>query len=148
MANENRSVVSTIRSKLVAAIAMLLVGVFMVISSSYAWFTLSTAPEVTGIYTSVGANGNLEMALVPADGNLANITSGVGDSGKNESWGNLVDLGQSVDNQNKYGLDKIQLLPARLNVTGTDSYKFNGLSAPTYGADGRVDALTNLSSGK
>ena len=137
MTNKNRSIISSIRGKLVAAVAMLLVGVFMVISSSYAWFTLSTAPELTGVYTSVGANGNLEMALVPAGGKNA-ITSNVGDSGKplldrNITWGNIVDLGDG----NAYGLSSIQLMPSRLTVGGSEV----GLSAPVYGADGRISEL-------
>ena len=57
-----------IKSKLIAAICMLLVSSIMMVSTTYAWFTLSTAPEVTGINTSVGANGNLEMALLPMSG--------------------------------------------------------------------------------
>lgn len=133
MANKNRSIVSTVRSKLVAAVAMLLVGVFMVISSSYAWFTLSTAPEVSGIHTSVGANGNLEMALVPSAGMAAIPESAVGQTGMNETWGNLVDL-----SDNKYGLNAIQLMPSRMTVTGD---KFDYLSVPTYGADGRISGL-------
>ena len=138
MTNKNRSIISSVKGKLVAAVAMLLIGAFMLISSSYAWFTLSTAPELTGVYTSVGANGNLEMALVPSTG-ISGITSGVGDSGKNETWGNIVDLG----NGNAYGLSQIQLMPARLDVKGDkeNGYTLNGLSAPVYGADGRVDSL-------
>ena len=54
-----------LKSKLLAAVAMLLVSSMMMVTSTYAWFTLSTAPEVTGITTAVGANGNLEMALLP-----------------------------------------------------------------------------------
>ena len=131
MANKNRSIVSTVRSKLVAAVAMLLVGVFMVISSSYAWFTLSTAPEVSGIHTSVGANGNLEMALVPSEGMAAIPESAVGQTGMNETWGNLVDLSLNGG----YGLNDIQLMPSRMTVTGD---KFDYLSVPTYGADGRI----------
>ena len=50
-----------IKSKLMAAICMLLVSSIMMVSSTYAWFTLSTAPEVTGITTAVGAIGNLEL---------------------------------------------------------------------------------------
>lgn len=139
-----------IKSKLMAAIAMLLVSSIMMVSSTYAWFTLSTAPEVTGISTAVGANGNLEMALMPTDGltkgvledfgieygvdnsmatqavNLANIT-----------WGNLVDLSDSTF----YGLDKITLFPAALNVTGTGAIAESMLSYPLYGADGRVSDL-------
>lgn len=152
MVNKKTGSVSTLKSKLIAAIAMLLVGAFMVVSSSYAWFTLSTAPEVTGIYTSVGANGNLEMALVPEDG-LSGIESGVGTTGNNEAWGNLVDLGQTTGNQNAYGLDKISLMPARLNTknAATDSgytYAFNGLQSVSYGADGRPDELVDAVAGK
>ncbi|MBQ8230766.1 MAG: hypothetical protein IJZ34_02365, partial [Lachnospiraceae bacterium] len=51
-----------LKTKLMAAISMLLVSSLMMVTSTYAWFTLSTAPEVTGITTAVGANGNLEMA--------------------------------------------------------------------------------------
>ena len=85
-----------VKKKLTAAIAMLLVATIMMVSSTYAWFTLSTAPEVTGITTSVGANGNLEMALLNGNANddategannsgntykdMTRITSNVGDS--------------------------------------------------------------------
>ncbi|MBR7098424.1 MAG: hypothetical protein IKC59_03330, partial [Clostridia bacterium] len=73
---------------------MLLVASFMVVSSSYAWFTLSTAPEVKGIQTSVGSNGNLEIALYTGQ---ETITSSVGDGAENktdkyETWGNLINL--------------------------------------------------------
>ena len=141
MANKNRSIVSTVRSKLVAAVAMLLVGVFMVISSSYAWFTLSTAPEVSGIHTSVGANGNLEMALVPSAGMATIPESAVGQTGMNETWGNLVDLSLNGG----YGLNAIQLMPSRMTVTGD---KFDYLSVPTYGADGRISGLIPAVTGK
>ena len=69
-----------IKTKLMAAICMLLVSSIMMVSTTYAWFTLSTAPEVTGINTAVGANGNLEMALQPLDGIAAIEESAVGDS--------------------------------------------------------------------
>ena len=83
----------SIQKKLVAAVAMVLVACIMVVSSSYAWFTLSTAPEVTGIQTSVGSNGNLEMALITTE-KLEDITTGVGVTfpEANQYWGNLVDL--------------------------------------------------------
>lgn len=133
-----------IKTKLMAAIAMLLVSSIMMVSSTYAWFTLSTAPEVTGINTAVGANGNLEMALVPTDGGLIGITSSQGDSAqdwtiKNLTWGNLVDVSDA-----SYGLDKIQLYPSALNLAeGTDNTLGAALlKTPTYGADGRVDSLS------
>lgn len=138
-----------VKKKLMGAICMLLVASIMVVSSTYAWFTLSTAPEITGISTSVGANGNLEMALLNTAtyADMTTIKSAVGDSsavaGKsvtesNITWGNLVNL----DDQS-YGLGQIKLMPAALSVqeAGADSYKVNLnslLGTPVYGADGRV----------
>ena len=136
-----------LKNKLMAAISMLLVSSIMLVTSTYAWFTLSTAPEVTGITTAVGANGNLEMALLPLDGQTSTIdtNSGVGssiDSANadieiaNASWGNLVDL----SNTNVYGLDKITLFPSALNLTG-NTLQTALLTTPEYGADGRVSEL-------
>lgn len=136
-----------IKSKLMAAIAMLLVSSIMMVSSTYAWFTLSTAPEVTGISTAVGANGNLEMALLPKTGILNDITSGAGDSTKeivarNVTWGNLVDLSDDT-----YGLDNITLFPSQLDLTTGGAVNVGGsiLSTPSYGADGRIDKLVSNS---
>lgn len=133
-----------LRNKLFAAIAMLLVSSIMMVSTTYAWFTLSTAPEVQGITTTVGANGNLEIALSPDDGSAARIGSAMGDSikewtVKNLTWGNLLDLSST-----SYGLEAITLLPARLNIGNVG---INPLKTPVYGADGRVEkleALTNF----
>lgn len=148
-----------IRNKMMAAISMLMVSSIMLVSSTYAWFTLSTAPEVTGITTNVGANGNLEMMLLTGyDENLnpgsyyseaddLGVASKVGDSiaatgdvaTSNITWGNLVDL-----NDSEYGLDNVVLAPARLNVTKAnaegmaDTIGNTILNAPSYGSDGRV----------
>lgn len=138
-----------IKSKLIAAICMLLVSSIMMVSSTYAWFTLSTAPEVTGITTAVGANGNLEMALLPLTGDVDEITANQGDSmamqdaqSANVTWGNLVDLTSG------YGLDQIVLYPSELNVVAAeeagkpDKIATTGiLKTPTYGADGRIADL-------
>lgn len=103
----------SIQKKLVGAVAMVLVACIMVVSSSYAWFTLSTAPEVTGIQTSVGSNGNLEMALrLLAD--LTQIENAIGGEktvDANKTWGNLVDLSDG-----SYHLSEVSLAPARLNI--------------------------------
>ena len=132
-----------IKTKLMAAICMLLVSSIMMVSTTYAWFTLSTAPEVTGINTAVGANGNLEMALLPTDGDLNKITTGSSDSTKeitarNITWGNLVDVSDT-----SYGLNKITLYPAALNLTADGKLPIDGtyLQTPQYGADGRVSQL-------
>lgn len=138
-----------VKKKLMGAICMLLVASIMVVSSTYAWFTLSTAPEITGISTSVGANGNLEMALLSSESFATPdtaIKSEVGDSIKdvklkNLTWGNLVDLSAG------YGLDQIKLMPAALNITKGAAGAFtvtknNLLATPTYGTDGRVADLS------
>lgn len=141
--------------KLMGAIAMLLVASIMMSATSYAWFVLSTAPEVTDLTTTAGANGALEIALQSnkADGTgRADILSGVGQSiaGKdaqtaNTYWGNVVDLSKG------YGLEHITLYPARLNLNGSEvngekvySVATNSmLSVPRFGTDGRLVALDN-----
>lgn len=133
-----------IQKKLSAAILMLLVSSIMMVSSTYAWFTLSTAPEVTGIQTTIAGNGNLEIALAnettwqtPANIETSNGSNTVGKD-INTFWGNLVDLSQG------YGLDKITLYPAELS-TLNDSTTVDGnlLRVPMYGEDGRVKELSN-----
>ena len=134
-----------IKTKLMAAICMLLVSSIMMVSTTYAWFTLSTAPEVTGINTAVGANGNLEMALQPLDGASDQITSNVGDSTqaiivRNTTWGNLVDVSDNAT----YGLNNVMLYPAALNTETTDAglvIHQVPLATPAYGADGRITEL-------
>lgn len=139
-----------LRKKLMAATSMLLVAAIMLVSTSYAWFTLSTAPEITGITTSVGANGNLEIALLTTEtfANTDAISSGTGDSMENTAnehtvkdanttWGNLVDLSDG-----SYGLDKIVLYPSVLNITGEGSFNTTSpLGYPEYGFDGRVNKV-------
>lgn len=133
--------------KLMGAIAMLLVASIMMSATSYAWFVLSTAPEVTDLTTTAGANGALEIALQSnkADGTgRADILSGVGQSiaskdarTANTYWGNVVDLSKG------YGLEHITLYPARLNLNGGVVSTTSMLSIPTFGTDGRVTSLKN-----
>ena len=133
--------------KLMGAIAMLLVASIMMSATSYAWFVLSTAPEVTDLTTTAGANGALEIALQSnkADGTgRADILSGVGQSiaskdarTANTYWGNVVDLSEG------YGLEHITLYPARLNLNGGVVNTTSMLSIPTFGTDGRVTSLKN-----
>ena len=132
-----------IRSKLMAAIAMLLVSSIMMVSTTYAWFTLSTAPEVTGITTNIASNGNLEIALSPASGvgtEVGNATTGISELvAKNLTWGNLVDM-----SDDSYNLGNLTLAPSKLylTMTGTKmSLGANVLATPSYGADGRISGL-------
>lgn len=148
--NENKKLMSGIKSKLIAAICMLLVAVIMVVSSTYAWFTLSTAPEVTGITTNVGANGALEMMLVTLkDGSIDYVTgttTGKTIIEKNKMWGNIVDVSDS-----SYGLDQITLMPSKFEPSTSDGKSFIPsaiLKTPKYGFDGRVeDVIANAFSG-
>lgn len=138
--NKSMQLKRSIQKKLMAATSMLMVAVIMMVSSTYAWFTLSTAPEVTGITTAVGANGNLEIALANAEtwAEPELVSSAVGTSGDNTAWGNLVD----VSDINKYGLNRISLMPAELNISEGNQVVGSYLRTPVYGSDGRISALT------
>ena len=144
--NKTKKSFGNMKKKLMGAVCMLLVASIMMISATYAWFTLSTAPEITGITTSVGANGNLEMALLSGnvdatttqEGGVGRSMAVVADTVANLTWGNLVDL-----SDDSYGLQSISLKPARFNNAGSWATG-NLLSIPVYGADGRVkDLATN-----
>ncbi len=139
-----------LRNKLIAAISMLLVSSIMMVSSTYAWFTLSTAPEVKNISTTVAGNGSLEIALMPTDGLLSSITAGaVGSTAtlkeKNVKWGNQVDLSDAA-----YGLSAISLNPAQLNYAKPEGAADDAaavfvpdkpLAIAKYGFDGRIAGL-------
>lgn len=146
-----------LRGKLLSATAMLLVSAVMMVSTSYAWYVLSTAPEVSNIKTQVGANGALEIALLDKKSwndlsllDMGDIDESVTEENvstpaANLTWGNLVNLGDS-----SYGMDKIILNPARLDIAsnGTDTdgrtqYVIGNslLKIPEYNEDGRVKRL-------
>ena len=117
-----------VKKKLMGAICMLLVASIMVVSSTYAWFTLSTAPEVKNISTTVAGNGSLEIALMPTSGLFKDLKNGYSSTENggttplataNTTWGNIVQL----NDNNTYGLDKVTLNPAQLNVDATDVTK-------------------------
>ena len=143
----------SLRAKLLSTVAMLLVASTLLVTSSYAWFVMSTAPEVTGIDTQVGANGALEIALRTGEngdvyGDFDENATGDSDIDANNTWGNLVNLGDA-----KYGLNQITLLPSRLFieeagiVDGVKAFSVNELllKTPIYGEDGRVKELDKKS---
>lgn len=124
----------------VAAVALLLViSTVMMTVSSFAWLTLSRAPEVKGVSTQITANGNLEIVLCGEDGVTPPLESGIGDSSAtqgqsvldaNLTWGNLLNLSDP-----DYGLDQVILRPAVLNNAKLGS---EPLRSVVYGEDGRV----------
>lgn len=128
------------KEKVMASIVMLLISAVMATSATFAWISLSVSPEVSGIETTVAANGNLEIALSDKDG-AAPDRSEIGDSGKNIAlknltWGNIVNLSDP-----SYGLDALDLRPAELNTTG--NLLTTPLKVVTYGTDGRVDKFSS-----
>ena len=137
-----------IKAKLMAATSLLLVSAILLSLTTYAWFILSTAPEVTEMQTTAGANGALEIALQSGE-TVNDIKNRVGDSSAvgslkeaNSTWGNVVDLSGNI-----YGLQGLSLLPARLNMkaNGTVS-KSSPLIMPLFGQDGRISSLADLNS--
>lgn len=140
-----------LKKKLMAAFSMLMVATIMMSTTTLAWFVLSTAPEVTGIETQVGANGSLEIVLLNTEtrADMSTIRAGLGGGSLQENkisangvWGNLVDLSYK-----EYGLGELTLLPARLDASangGSYSVDLNKLLAvPNYGYDGRIIELTH-----
>ena len=134
--------------KLYAAVCMVLVAALLVSATSYAWLVLSQAPEVTGASTTLGANGNLEIALNTNSLDTyvftANEDTSIGIESvfdKNSYWGNVVDLSDE-----RYGLQNIQLKPAALNYKSDAQLAVN-MGAPflvaQYGLDGRVTGLSS-----
>lgn len=131
-----------IREKIAAAAMLLMVSLSMVVSATFAWYTISAAPEISMISTTVAANGNLEIALVGAEGKEPERTA-VGDStatqgqslvNANVTWGNLVNLSDA-----SYGISNISLRPALL--TGYNMLR-SPLYGATYAADGRVEKVS------
>ena len=125
----------------------------LLVTATYAWYTLSTAPVVNGVATQIGSNGSLEMALLNdttfLDPSL--IQNEVGDSAainnfvtSNQTWGNIVDLTDA-----SYGLQLIDLMPARLNVAVGENGQLvvsdNMLLFPEYSADGRLQSTNSNS---
>lgn len=139
-----RELLPGLREKVTAVAFLLALSVIMLTSASYAWLTISRAPEVTAVSTNIAANGSLEIALATGDGKNAPGDSKVGDSSAaegqsivnaNKTWGNLINL-----NDPSYGLDNLTLRPAQLNTASL-------LDSPLYGAeydkDGRITQLAS-----
>lgn len=137
------------RKKVKIALIFLVVCMVLMISASYAWLTISLQPKVYSIDTNVGANGSLEIALL-TDSSFADplqIRTTIGDSAagqdaleSNKSWGNVIEL-----SDDRYGLDRITLLPARLHIADNGGVHTVGrdlLKTAEFGIDGRITILS------
>ena len=116
-----------LKQKLIASALMLTVATAMMSTSTFAWFAISTAPEVKEIETSMEATDAFEIAL-GTDGTKAPKESELGDATTGDTtWGATV-----TGVENATGLN----FPVQLS-TG----KFQ---APIYNDSGRPGALGDL----
>lgn len=126
-----------IRQKIVAATSILIMSAVVMTSTTFAWLTLSRAPEVSGAKTQIASNGNLEIALSEVDGSAPGASTTTDGSKsiteRNKTWGNIINLSDS-----SYGLDNIMLRPALLNQA---DLKNSPLQTFSYAEDGRIEAL-------
>ncbi|MBQ8612537.1 MAG: leucine-rich repeat protein [Oscillospiraceae bacterium] len=133
----------SVGKRLYAAVSLLLVASILLTTASYAWLSLSRAPEITSVSTVLGSNGNLEIALntngVETLAFSANEDPSVGVESmfeKNSYWGNLIDLSDE-----RYGLQQVSLKPAALNLA-MDAPQVLDADSPIqfaqYSPDGRI----------
>lgn len=133
-----------LKEKLVAMALIFVMSAAMLMTSTFAWVSLSVKPQVSDIPTSIASNGNLEIAL--AQGTTSDFSvpgsSQVGDSVldtllRNVTWGNLINL-----NDSRYGLKNLVLRPSLLNDANLIERPLYG---PVYDGTGRVvDMNTNF----
>lgn len=119
------------KTKLTAALCMLLIAAVMMTTASYAWFTISTAPEITDLSTTVVTNETLEIALAKT-GAPEPAASTTADAGDQYTWGNIIDLSAVGDNWTN--LSKV-VRPAQL---ASDK---KSILYPKYDNDGRIKSL-------
>ena len=137
----------TITKRIFVAISLLLVAIMLTTAATYAWIILSKAPEAKNISTTLGANGNLEIALATADHLNLLKENDMYDTGVNSEftngdllhdnllWGNMIDLSSS-----DYGLTTTNIRPAVLNILNSRVADIP-ISVVKYGTDGRAEKL-------
>lgn len=126
------------KKKLAAAAAMLVVSAVMLSGVSYAWYTLSTNPEVKGITATATSNANLEIAYNELSTAPTSYASAA-DTGKYDTYGNLVVMGDSSNTASQTAWNALD--PVLIPMT----YASDNFQYMTYGPDGRPSALANLS---
>ncbi len=144
-----------LKTKLMMSVVSLMLATIMMTSASFAWFTISTAPEISNVTTKMTANNNLEIMLdnnyaAGADGadnaartldpttGAAEATAGTNEL-RNVYWGNLVDVDTFFKATDGY-LSKLLLRPVLATPTGG----VITFAAPTFAQDGRIDGKRDL----
>lgn len=136
-----RAAIPEMKEKVIVTVFSLLIAAAVTITATYAWITISRAPEVSSIATTMASNGNLEIALSNDMGTEPNefdvderISKANDINSTNLQWGNLINLGDA----SFYGISNLALRPATLNE---ESLLNNPLKGAAYGSDGRVTEL-------
>lgn len=116
----------TLKAKLLLSVLSLLLATALISATSFAWYTLSIAPEMSGISATVAVNENLEMALALFDGEGGTEDATLppetdeGDAGNCFRWGNLVSF--LTDGEAKDAFDAIlALYSEKAEVEGEDT---------------------------
>lgn len=138
---ELKRALPNMKEKVVAVALLLALSLAMMASVSYAWYTMSLAPEASSITTQVSSNGSLEVALAglydekgvliaPLASTTADSFAATDQTTKNANltWGNLINL------SGNYGVENLILRPAILAENST-----NLLNSIYFGEDGRYD---------
>lgn len=145
-----------------AACSMLLVSTLMLSSASYAWFSISTAPEISGLTTTVATNETLEIALSKgaAFPGESDVTDGAGDDAQYK-WGNIINLDATDggDAGTAYAsliktlrpMQNVQTAGTDGSQDGTRNYNWvtgetyaGTLMYPLYNTEGRIDSLSGV----
>ncbi|NCB53054.1 MAG: hypothetical protein EOM54_14450 [Clostridia bacterium] len=119
------------KKKLMTAVAMLVISVIMLTTASFAWFTISTNPEITAMTTQVVVNENLEIALAETGYDNAVATT-LNDTGNAYTWGNQIDLSKvaAYMGSTSPAVTALSKIVAPATIDSVIKY-------PVYGEDGR-----------
>lgn len=116
-----------LKQKLIASVLMLTVAAAMLTTSTFAWFAISTAPEVTDITTTIETTEAFEIALGTTGTTVLPSETTVDDAGDDTKWGSTV-----------------------TTVTATTGLNFplqvgsNGFETVKYDATGRTDGTDSV----
>ena len=120
-----------LKAELVAALSMLIIAALMLTTASFAWMTISTAPEVTQLAVSMGTTSNLEIARASA-GKFGEVDEvGEDNHGDQTKWGAKVTDFSQADGINwpvkvsgtGVGVDSVEFYTTQYDETG----RTNGL---------------------
>ena len=123
---------------------ILLATAILTVSSTFAWFTFSTNPQLTNVKATAAANGSLRIALMKDPEETSREvdersringpgSTGGSTAGDYYTWGNLLDMTELMQDGTGEGL-----WPASFEEEGAVFRR------PIYGPDGRVAETVEL----